>query len=53
MRLLYLQGDYKKASRIYSKALRYLDPGVFEDGQPVEADLERMANSCCPLMLNR
>ena len=52
---LFAQGDSKAAARLYSQALRYLDPTIFEteEGPPPETDLERMATACCPLMLNR
>lgn len=48
-----VQGDYREASKSYSKALRYLDPSVFEDSSPAAAELERLGTACLPLLLNR
>lgn len=51
-----LQGQYKDASRLYSKALRYLDTDIFEEEErfsPSEADSERLLGLTLPLKLNR
>jgi len=52
---LFKKGEYKEASKVYSKALRFLDPEIFadEEGNPSTSDMNRMAEACCPIMLNR
>lgn len=52
---LSLQGNYKAAQNKYSKALRYLNPDVFNDMEEAadEKHMEEVAAHCYPLLLNR
>lgn len=53
-----MQGEYKAAIKLYSKALRYLDARIFEgegkdSSSASEADLDRLTAASSPLFLNR